>query len=147
VVAGEEDSDGPCRPVRWALTRREREVLRLVAGGLASPQIAARLGVARCTVDSQVRSAMDKLGARSRVEAAARAASAPAASARLGARLPLEPEQRRALELLAGGATLAEAGAALGWSPRTIGRRLAAARVALGVATTAEAVARLTERI
>ncbi len=54
----------------------------------------------------------------------------------------LGPEERRVLELIAGGATLAEAARALNWSDRTIVRRLAAARAALGVSTTAEAAAR-----
>jgi DNA-binding CsgD family transcriptional regulator len=52
------------------LSSREREVLALVAEGLSSAEIATRLGVARSTIDSQVRSAMRKLGARTRVEAA-----------------------------------------------------------------------------
>jgi DNA-binding CsgD family transcriptional regulator len=52
------------------ITGREHEVLELVAGGLSSREIAARLGVAPSTVDSQVRSAMRKLGARTRAQAA-----------------------------------------------------------------------------
>ena len=53
------------------LTEREVEVLLLVADGLSTPDIAARLRVARSTVDTLVRSARQKLGARTRREAAA----------------------------------------------------------------------------
>jgi DNA-binding NarL/FixJ family response regulator len=53
------------------LTEREVEVLLLVADGLSTPDIAARLHIARSTVDTLVRSARQKLGARTRREAAA----------------------------------------------------------------------------
>jgi len=53
---------------------------------------------------------------------------------------PLDPEQRRVLELLARGATIGEVAAELYLSTRTAERRLAAARRALGVRTTAEAL-------
>lgn len=55
---------------RGVLSAREREVLLLVRKGLASPEIAARLGVARSTIESQIKSAVRKLGARTRVHAA-----------------------------------------------------------------------------
>jgi DNA-binding CsgD family transcriptional regulator len=51
------------------LTPRESEVLDLVGDGLTSREIAARLGVAGSTVDSQVKSAMRKLDVRSRRQA------------------------------------------------------------------------------
>jgi DNA-binding CsgD family transcriptional regulator len=53
------------------LTEREVEVLLLVAEGLSTPEISARLRVARSTVDTLVRTARRKLGARTRREAAA----------------------------------------------------------------------------
>ena len=52
------------------LTAREQEVMALVADGLASADIAARLGIARSTVETQVGSATRKLGARNRRHAA-----------------------------------------------------------------------------
>ena len=52
------------------LTARERAVLRLVADGLSSREIGAHLGVAPSTVDSQVKSAMRKLGTHTRAHAA-----------------------------------------------------------------------------
>ena len=56
---------------------------------------------------------------------------------------PLSEEQRRLLELLRDGASLGEAADRLHVSRRTADRRLAAARKALGVKTTAEAITRL----
>jgi DNA-binding CsgD family transcriptional regulator len=55
----------------------------------------------------------------------------------------LAPEQQKLLELIAEGASLGEAAKHLHISRRTADRRLAAARAALGVRTTAEAVALL----
>ena len=56
------------------LTAREREVMRLVATGLTSREIALNLGLARSTIESVVRSAMMKLDAKTRVQAATLAA-------------------------------------------------------------------------
>jgi DNA-binding NarL/FixJ family response regulator len=56
------------------LTAREREVLELVAAGLRDDEIADRLGIAASTVATLVRSAMDRLDARTRVEAVAKLA-------------------------------------------------------------------------
>jgi DNA-binding CsgD family transcriptional regulator len=56
------------------LTTREREVLELVAAGLRDEEIADRLGIARSTVATLLRSSMKKLDARTRVEAVAKLA-------------------------------------------------------------------------
>lgn len=53
------------------LTDREREVVELVATGLRDDEIAARLGIARSTVATLLRSSMAKLDAQTRVQAAA----------------------------------------------------------------------------
>jgi DNA-binding CsgD family transcriptional regulator len=56
------------------LTAREHDVLELVAAGLRDDDIADRLHIARSTVGMLLRSSMTKLEARTRLEAAARAA-------------------------------------------------------------------------
>ena len=56
-----------------ALSRREREVVRLVSLGAAGPEIADELGISHETVRTHVRNAMGKLGARSRAHLVARA--------------------------------------------------------------------------
>jgi DNA-binding NarL/FixJ family response regulator len=61
-----EDDDGERR-----LTRREVEVLELVAQGLSNKQIAAQLVISQNTVKNHVRNILEKLRLRSRAEAAA----------------------------------------------------------------------------
>jgi DNA-binding NarL/FixJ family response regulator len=56
------------------LTRREREVLELVAGGLSNKLIADELGISEHTAKFHLRSIMDKLGADTRTDAVAKAA-------------------------------------------------------------------------
>lgn len=57
--------DEPVEP----LTRREREVLQMLAGGLGNKEIAARLTISEHTVKFHVASILGKLGAGSRTEA------------------------------------------------------------------------------
>jgi two-component system response regulator DesR len=52
------------------LTDRERQVLRLAGDGLASGDIAAKLGLSEGTVRNYLSEAISKLGATNRVEAA-----------------------------------------------------------------------------
>jgi DNA-binding NarL/FixJ family response regulator len=54
-----------------ALSDREREVLRLVAGGQANKQIARTLGITERTVKFHVTSILTKLGAENRAQAVA----------------------------------------------------------------------------
>ena len=61
-------------PPEEPLTAREREVLQLLAQGLANKQIAQRLSISEHTVKFHVAEVMAKLGAASRTEAVTRAA-------------------------------------------------------------------------
>ena len=60
-------------PVTNLLTRRELEVLRLMADGLSNPQITRRLVISLATAKTHVHHILDKLEATSRVQAIARA--------------------------------------------------------------------------
>ena len=78
LVAHEtEDSLAPAEPtqgnaaVGTVLTNREREVLALLADGLANKQIAARLGISKNTVKTHLELLFDKLDVSSRAEAVA----------------------------------------------------------------------------
>ena len=53
-----------------SLTKRELDVLSLMAEGLTNRQIATVLGIALGTVKTQTSSILTKLGARNRTEAA-----------------------------------------------------------------------------
>ena len=59
------------------LSRRETDVLRLVAAGEPTRRIAGQLGISAETVDTHIRAGMRKLGARTRTEAAALAFAHP----------------------------------------------------------------------
>ncbi|MFD0205551.1 MULTISPECIES: response regulator transcription factor [Saccharothrix] len=56
---------------RVALTVRERETLLLMAEGASTEEIGERMGVARNTVRNHVQRVLEKLGARSKLEAVA----------------------------------------------------------------------------
>ena len=56
-----------------ALSKREREIVRLVALGNTGPEIAEELGIAHDTVRTHVRNAMTKVDARSRAHLVAKA--------------------------------------------------------------------------
>ena len=65
VEAGIHGSRGAIRGAHVSLTRREREVLQLVAEGRTSGEIAARLDLSTRTVEQHRRHIMDKLDLRS----------------------------------------------------------------------------------
>lgn len=62
-------NDPPESPALTRLTAREREVLGLLAAGLGTDDIAARLFVSPATVRNHVRSILSKLGVHHRIEA------------------------------------------------------------------------------
>ena len=55
----------------WGLTRREDEVLRLLASGLRQEEIASRLVVSHRTVGAHIQNVLRKMGATSRTQAVA----------------------------------------------------------------------------
>jgi DNA-binding CsgD family transcriptional regulator len=129
------------------LTRREAEVLRLVAGGRTTVHIAGCLGIAPSTVESHVRSVRTKLGVPTRTAAAAwdarvRDGGAPGGRAVPCMGGPLDGVAAALLDALAAGRLVADAARDAHVSLRTAHRRLREAREALGATTTAEAVAR-----
>ena len=72
-----EDSGVRARPTRNdatvapILSNREREILALLADGLANKQIAARLGISKNTVKTHIELLFDKLAVSTRAEAVA----------------------------------------------------------------------------
>jgi DNA-binding NarL/FixJ family response regulator len=56
---------------RPPLTKREREILALIARGGQNPDIAERLHISKRTVTTHVERILDKLGARTRAHAVA----------------------------------------------------------------------------
>jgi DNA-binding NarL/FixJ family response regulator len=56
-----------------ALTKREREILRLLADGMRNERVALELSISPLTVRTHVKKAMDKLEADTRTQAVARA--------------------------------------------------------------------------
>jgi DNA-binding NarL/FixJ family response regulator len=67
---------GVAELVELGLTRREAEVLRLVATGADNPAIAAQLDISVATVRKHLERVYAKLGVHSRTEAAATALGA-----------------------------------------------------------------------
>ncbi|WP_243794428.1 response regulator transcription factor [Saccharopolyspora gloriosae] len=72
-LAGRHGSATPELLFHVGLTRREYDVLRLAAMGHSNPEIAEHLLLARNTVKTYLQTAMQKLNARNRVEAIAKA--------------------------------------------------------------------------
>ena len=62
---------GPPDALRLALSPSDRELLALVALGLDNAEVAGRLGVSECAVDSRLRRVYGRLGARNRTHAVA----------------------------------------------------------------------------
>ena len=67
--SGVEHRSGPYPPPEPDLTHRESEVLRLLAAGLTTEELAERLVVSRVTVRNHIQHLLAKLGVHSRLEA------------------------------------------------------------------------------
>jgi pimeloyl-ACP methyl ester carboxylesterase/DNA-binding CsgD family transcriptional regulator len=63
----------PAEPSAGVLTGREREILELIAQGLANDAISRRLGISPNTLRNHITNIFDKLGAATRAEAIVRA--------------------------------------------------------------------------
>ena len=73
VVADFVAHEGKPAPVDFGLSKRELEVLALIAEGRSNPEIGRRLFITRKTVAVHVSSILAKFGVSGRVEAAAAA--------------------------------------------------------------------------
>ena len=71
LVASFQEPDCPC-PEEENLTRREEEILRLIARGYRSKEVADELAISIQTVNTHLRNVYEKLHVRSRAEAVAR---------------------------------------------------------------------------
>jgi two-component system nitrate/nitrite response regulator NarL len=60
----------PADPIEASLTRREREIVELIEGGLSNKEIALRLGIELATVKKHVHHVLDKLHVSRRLDAA-----------------------------------------------------------------------------
>jgi two-component system, NarL family, response regulator LiaR len=76
VPAGKPFVLDPARLERFGITRREHEILQLIATGLSNREIAERLSVSEHTVKTHASRLLDKLDARRRTQAVRRAKEA-----------------------------------------------------------------------
>ena len=127
------------------LTRRETEVLRRIAAGQNTKKMAREMNVTTETLRTYVRNVLAKLGAHSRLEAAALASrqippgqNEPDRDQPLFA--ALTPREREVLIRLAKGSGLRDVAKQLRISSKTIHTHLQNLRSKLGVHSTLEAV-------
>ena len=146
---GEDPLSAPPRGVADplpALTPRETEVLRRIAAGQSTKTMAREMSVTTETLRTYVKNVLGKLGAHSRLEAAALASRAgPPGQAKPEGEHPLlttlTPREREVLAHLTEGAGLREVAKRLHMSVKTINTHLHNLRGKLGVHSTLEAVA------
>ncbi len=75
VAGGDTYIDPALSPRKYQLTRRQREVLRMIADGLTGTEVAEQMVVSPETVRTHIRNAMSRLGAGTRAHAVALAVS------------------------------------------------------------------------
>jgi DNA-binding NarL/FixJ family response regulator len=130
---------------RSLLTRREAEVLRRIAAGQGTKTMAREMNVTTETLRTYVKKVLGKLGAHSRLEAAA-LASLPVPPGQAGPDrehpllAALTPREREVLTYLANGSGRREVAEQLHMSPKTVNTHLYNLRGKLGVHSTLEAV-------
>jgi two-component system nitrate/nitrite response regulator NarL len=99
IAAGEPVFDpmpplgAPRRPAPFVLTPREEEVLRRIAAGQHTRQMAIEMDIAISTLRTYVKNVFAKLGVHSRLEAAAIANQADLAGETTARQLPAEDQQ------------------------------------------------------
>jgi DNA-binding CsgD family transcriptional regulator len=136
---------GHCEPSPDAsarLTEREREVLRRLADGQSTRQIANGMAITPSTARTHAHNVLVKLGVRSRVEAAAIAiAIAHVRTPEPGAYAALTPREREVLSCMIEGLTRAAIAERLCLSPHTVRTHARNILAKLGVHSTLEAAA------
>lgn len=136
---------GDAAEQRPALAPRETEVLRRLVAGQNTVTMAREMNVTTETLRTYVKNVLAKLGAHSRLEAAAIASRQTLAERREPDRdhplfAALTPREREVLMQLARGSGPREAARQLYLSPRTLNTHLHNLRSKLGVHSTLEAV-------
>jgi DNA-binding NarL/FixJ family response regulator len=133
-----------CTPRLNKLTTREREVLRRLVDGQSTSQIAKDLAIASSTARTHANNVLVKLGARSRVQAAATALPLPPLISEPPEPDPLAGLTRREREVLAcmvAGLPRAATAERLSLSPHTVRTHARNIMSKLGVHSALEAAA------
>jgi DNA-binding NarL/FixJ family response regulator len=143
--AEEGQGTDPPRPIPalMNLTRREREVLQLLASGASTKAIASRLGLTPATARNHIHNIFAKLGVRSRLEAGILwlgSSAPPTPRPLVPPSSALTRREREVLRLLASGASTRAIASGLGISPATVRNHVHHILAKLGVHSRLEAV-------
>jgi DNA-binding NarL/FixJ family response regulator len=146
AAAGPEPGAPPADDLLAGLTPRETEVLRRITAGQGTRKMAAEMNVTTETLRTYVKNVLAKLGAHSRLEAAALASklAPPVRDEPVGGYpmlATLTPREREILTHLTEGSGQREVARQLHMSLKTVNTHLHNLRSKLGVHSTLEAVA------